>query len=393
MGKAKTWTAEECEAAARAYVESTLDDIRGAEQKGDEFGAEFHQAFAAYAPPGVRGTGTWTDRDPDGNACKVWHFVRNTILKDVQRFYRTLNAVLNMELSGVTHEQKVNIAVAMFLKKIQEGKTHYDYRDFDANKWRLFKAYLVLKETGKLAEPTPAMQPSQELAAQQQRSEESGTCTDENEGFITDSSALKATTRRSKTKSYSGRDAAKGKEKRELQLNKKVKALQSFARTKKKKLKVMNDIKTQVQTQNIVAMLSHPAVANNEAMSKRLARNVLKSLGMNKKTTSRNAASMPPLDSSMPGDINDLTTGNSDDDDEDSNEDSDSEVSMSSSESSRMNRPAGGSPLRRHLEAKVRGRRLALERAERWAAEKRAEMAEADAAVGSVADAGNFTGV
>jgi len=50
-------------------------------------------------------------------------------LKEVQKFYGTLNAVLNMELSGVTYEQKVNIAVAVFQKKVKEGKSHYHYKD------------------------------------------------------------------------------------------------------------------------------------------------------------------------------------------------------------------------------------------------------------------------
>ena len=61
MGKAKTWSPEECEGAAKAYVDATLDEIRGAEQRGEEFALRVHTCFELYSPPGVRGSGTWSD--------------------------------------------------------------------------------------------------------------------------------------------------------------------------------------------------------------------------------------------------------------------------------------------------------------------------------------------
>lgn len=63
-----------------------------------------------------------------------------------------LNTVLNMGLSGVTYDQKVNIAVAHFQKKIKDSERPYDYKDYDSdNKWRLFKAWTILKDTDNVA--------------------------------------------------------------------------------------------------------------------------------------------------------------------------------------------------------------------------------------------------
>jgi len=58
MGKAKSWSPEEPEGAAKAHVDSALDEIRGAEQRGDELAAEIHKAFESCSPPGVRGAAT-----------------------------------------------------------------------------------------------------------------------------------------------------------------------------------------------------------------------------------------------------------------------------------------------------------------------------------------------
>ena len=343
MGKAKTWSSEECEGAAKAYIDATLDEIRGAEQRGEEFAARVHKCFDFYSPPGVRGTGTWSDRDPTGDGQKAWWCVRDTLLKDVQRFYRTLNTVLNMGLSGLTHEEKVNIAVAMYLKKIKDGETPYQYKNFDANKWRLFKAYRVLKTTGKIAEPSIAQKPSDEVGGD---AEESNTTnvedTDGNEGFITDSS-LKPTTREGKK--IKGRDSAKNAETRMDHLKRKTVALEAFADTEKKKLRVMEDIKTQVQTQNIIAMLNHPSVLGNQAVSDRLVRGVLDTLGVNRRPSARTNTSA--REDPTPGDLigTEIDTEN--------NENDEDEGSL---DSSAMNRPLAGEALANHQAAMERGR-------------------------------------
>lgn len=243
-----------------------------------------------------------------------------------------------MGLSGVTYEQKVNIAVAMYLKRVKEGQTPYDLRDFDASKWRLFKAYLVLKDTGKLAEPTASTRPSDEVRTQVENTSES----DANEGFITDSSTLKPRAGKG-GKNFVGRDQAKKNEQREDYMKRKTIALEAFAGTEAKKLKVMEDIKTQVHTQNIIAMLGHPSVVGNHAVSDKLTKSVLKSLGLLEKKKKPANARTTDMEENVPGDL--LCVDVDDDEEEDDD---------LSHDSSSMNRPLGGEALDNHVATKQR---------------------------------------
>jgi len=311
MGKAETWSSDEREGAAKAFIDSALDEARGAEQRGEEFAAAAHENFKFHSPPGVAGAGAWHDRDPDGSASKIWNCIRDPVLKDVQRFHRTSNAVLNVGPSGLTHEEKVNIAVATFLKRVKEGTARCQCKSLDANKWRLFEAHLVLKGAGKLAEPTAAAKPTEEIAATENSTDDA----DGNEGFMTDSSNLKPTTR---GKNFQGRDAAKHSQLQEEHMKRKTAALEAFAGTEAKKLKVMEDTKTQVHTQNVIAMLGHPSIAGNRHMTKKLTKSVLVSWGLC--TSKKNIASEEhPVADSTPGDL----LRGSDENEEEANEDPD----------------------------------------------------------------------
>jgi hypothetical protein len=267
--------------AARAYVAATHDSVNGSAQKSEDFAKKVHEAFAKLTPPGVAGTGTYTDRDPDGRQGLVWKYVRDTILKDTQKFNATLNVVLNSGLSGISHDEKVNIAVAYHLNKIKDGDNKYDFKGFDSeNKWRLFKAWYILKDTEKVAPPQEARHPTDEMSGQDEEIHDT-----DNEGFITDSSGsnkstLNSTTRGKKRSSYQGRDAAKKDELRASHMDKKIKALDTIAATEKSKLKVIHDLKLQVQAQNMIAMLSHPTVQGNQALSDRMMSRIMAVMGV-----------------------------------------------------------------------------------------------------------------
>mgnify|MGYP007080468559 CR=1 FL=1 len=46
----------------------------------------------------------------------------------------------------VTRKLKSQLNVAVVLKKVKEGETHFQYKNVDANKWCLFKAFRVQSE-------------------------------------------------------------------------------------------------------------------------------------------------------------------------------------------------------------------------------------------------------
>lgn len=108
MGKSKSWKAEEVEAACKAYVAATHDSIDGSEQRMEDFARKLHEKLEDFTPPGVAGTGTFTDRDPGGRNGIVWKYIRDNVFGAIQKFNGKMNFVLNSGLSGVTHEGWMN---------------------------------------------------------------------------------------------------------------------------------------------------------------------------------------------------------------------------------------------------------------------------------------------
>jgi hypothetical protein len=268
MGKAKTWSSIEAEAASRAFLTATHDSVHGSGQKGEDFAKRVHEAFTKLAPPGVEGSGTYGERDPGAADCKVWHYVRDVILKDVQKFNGTVNIVMNMGLSRVSHQEKINIAVALFTKKMKKDDNPYDHKDFEATKWRLYRSWNVLKDSAKAAAPSASKRPSEEIESSEGEA---------NEGFITDSSPSGPTSTSKQlhemtkgNKRFKGRDAAKKAELKEEQNARRVAALDKIATTEKSKLKVISNLKLQVKAQNMIAMLNHPSVTSNPILSNQL---------------------------------------------------------------------------------------------------------------------------
>ncbi|KAG7367739.1 hypothetical protein IV203_030410 [Nitzschia inconspicua] len=118
MPHGKKWTADECTVAAKAYVAATQDEINGADQTAADFSKRLNSFMKSFSPPACAGTGTYWDRDPDGRRGVIWQFLRDTVTKECQKFNVSLNRVRNANLSGLTEEEKVNVAVASHLRKI-----------------------------------------------------------------------------------------------------------------------------------------------------------------------------------------------------------------------------------------------------------------------------------
>ncbi|KAG7369279.1 hypothetical protein IV203_032022 [Nitzschia inconspicua] len=149
----KKWTADECTVAAKAYVAATQDEINGADQTAADFSKRLNSFMKSFSPPACAGTGTYWDRDPDGRRGVIWQFLRDTVTKECQKFNVSLNRVRNANLSGLTEEEKVNVAVATHLRKISVGETLYSYKNFDKISWRFYGAWHVLKDTEKVRAP------------------------------------------------------------------------------------------------------------------------------------------------------------------------------------------------------------------------------------------------
>jgi hypothetical protein len=149
MGRGKVWSSAECQHLAEAWIDVSEDknevDIKGVNQDGDQF---WQRVFSKYAFKG-RQEGCYSER----GVSAVKNFFSDNISRDCKKFNKSLIKVYASRPTGVTNEEKINIAVAMHLKKADTASSRH--RDFPVNDWKFYKAWLVLKEHRAYIPPTP----------------------------------------------------------------------------------------------------------------------------------------------------------------------------------------------------------------------------------------------
>jgi hypothetical protein len=83
----------------------------------------------------------------------VRNFWAANIARDCKKFNKSLMKVYASKPTGTTIEEKINIAVALHLKKAETASSRH--RDFAANDWKFFQAWLVLREHRAFIPPSP----------------------------------------------------------------------------------------------------------------------------------------------------------------------------------------------------------------------------------------------
>lgn len=143
MVRGRNWRSAEVAAVAKAYVNATNNPLKGADQRQEEFVADILKKLEQIAPSDVTpADGTYHHRGPS-----AWSHLRDSVFKDVQKFNEALRIVYLSVPSGVTEEQKINMAVAIHMRKTKH--MNYDYKDYDSKQWRHYFAWLQLKDLPK----------------------------------------------------------------------------------------------------------------------------------------------------------------------------------------------------------------------------------------------------
>jgi small ubiquitin-related modifier len=142
MTRGAAWGSAETAAAARAYVDATNNPLRDAEQKQKVFVADLLSKLEGLAPAGLDPKfGLYHHR-----GAAAWTFLRDSAFKDIKKFIN--GALLTVYLSnpsGVTEQQKINVAVAIHMKKTKV--VDHEYKDYDATKeWRNYLAWIQLRD-------------------------------------------------------------------------------------------------------------------------------------------------------------------------------------------------------------------------------------------------------
>jgi hypothetical protein len=148
MGRGKVWTAIECKHLAEAWLEVSEDknetEVKGVFQEADQF---WCRVFNKYVLKG-RQEGCYGER----GVSAVKNFWTDNIARDCMRFNKSLVKVYASKPTGVTLDEKVNIAVALHLKKADTASSRH--KDFPAGEWKYYQAWLVLKEHRAFIPPT-----------------------------------------------------------------------------------------------------------------------------------------------------------------------------------------------------------------------------------------------
>lgn len=94
---------------AKAFVNATHNPIRGSDQTQGDILADILRKLEFLAPADLE-AGTYHLRGDS-----VWKHLRDTVFKDVQKFNEALRLVYLSLPTGVSEEDKINMAVAIHL--------------------------------------------------------------------------------------------------------------------------------------------------------------------------------------------------------------------------------------------------------------------------------------
>ena len=112
MGKGKAWGSPELFHLALSYINVSEDQgnnrVNGTNQAMDAFFKRVIESFKEKAPADTP-EGTYGERTPEA-ILRQW---REGIKAGVRKFNKAINVVLNGKPSGVTEDQKINVAVAI----------------------------------------------------------------------------------------------------------------------------------------------------------------------------------------------------------------------------------------------------------------------------------------
>ena len=133
MSRSKNWKKEEIALACKAYAVATKNSVSGCDMRGEDFNQNLVDIFKTFAP-------VPTPEDTYHFRKHVYVYLRDNVFGALQKFQKSIRKVEASSPSGVTEQQKINMAVAIHLGKTK--KMDYDFKDFDASSWRLYLAWI-----------------------------------------------------------------------------------------------------------------------------------------------------------------------------------------------------------------------------------------------------------
>ena len=123
MPRQRVWSGQEKEKLAIAYIAATNNSDVGADQRAPLFMAKVVVNFVRLTPIAAE-PGRYRDR----SASSVWAQLRDKFFPDIQRFNSSLRLVYISHPTGVTEQEKINMAIAIHLGRTK--RMDYQFRNF-----------------------------------------------------------------------------------------------------------------------------------------------------------------------------------------------------------------------------------------------------------------------
>ena len=120
------WTGSEIHAACKAFAKATLNPTVGADQALEAFEDEVVLRMEEFLPANVA-AGTYHRRGP-----RIYKYLRDNVFNRFQKFNKALRHIYACNPTGVTEQQKINMAVALFKKETQT--MDYQFKDYDSER-------------------------------------------------------------------------------------------------------------------------------------------------------------------------------------------------------------------------------------------------------------------
>ena len=144
MPQGKKWLSEEYKALTIAYIQTSeeleVKALKGTGQTGEQFWKKVMVRLEANAPHGDEADGRYHNR----GLLPVWNQWKDNINWNVKGFNKCLLTIYKSNPTGVTEDEKINMAIAIHVGKVDV--MNYRMAEFKPNDWKLYQAWLVLKD-------------------------------------------------------------------------------------------------------------------------------------------------------------------------------------------------------------------------------------------------------
>ena len=154
MGKAPTWIAAEAALLSQCWIETSEDGtgvngaLSGSEQTTNEFWQKVMMLFESKAPSNAVVEGRYHYR----GVKPIKSYWRDQIAKDCNAFNRKLMVVYSSNPTGCTELDKISMAVAIHLGKVE--RMEYRFKSFKPRNWKHYASWCILKSHRKFLPPS-----------------------------------------------------------------------------------------------------------------------------------------------------------------------------------------------------------------------------------------------